>query len=58
MTKCRYCGKELPQPGMDGIIYADVKGGSGLPSPVCDVCLRKPALKLKPVAYRKVSVVE
>ena len=52
---CRYCGKDLPEPGMDGYPLAQVKGGLNRPIPVCPECIKKPANKLEIASYKKVT---
>ena len=55
---CKYCGKSLPEAGLDGIPFGKVKGGAGKGVPVCITCLHKPANQLQVCDYKKVTVVE
>ena len=50
--KCKYCGTSLPEKGLEGIVWARVKGGSRSEVPVCRQCLGIKANKLEPTGYR------
>ena len=61
---CGKCGRELPEPGMDGYVVAGKGNGKGECLPVCRQCLRqfgttKVPMKerLKAVGYQKCLIV-